>query len=261
MRISPRDERLLCELFGHGVLTAEQTTRLGLFGSVVRARSRLLILVEGGPVRKRRAVPLGTSRALYSAGPKAAPTLARILGVDAEEASAACRRRLSPFLLEHSLAVAETRIALQGECARLGVSFDWTWERLCRHEYETLVAGGWERRIVRPDGLASIGGSLWFVEVDLGHVSLPRWRRRIEGYRRYLRDGAFAEGHGRDSFGVLVLASGELRLSRLARPVPQGSPRFLFARLQDLSSDAIPAFERDPASRFPLVEEAIRCSA
>jgi len=94
--------------------------------------------------------------------------------------------------------------------------------------------------LVKPDGyfrLVRDGQALdCFVEIDLGHVALPRFARKLAAYRDYFSSGAFGEVYESDRFALLTVTLGERRLAHLASLDAFGNPHYLttWHRLKEL---------------------------
>ena len=207
LRLGERDRRLLADLYLHGVMLRHQLQAL-YFGSVPRCNARLRQLFDGGFVTRHflPAAPFG-SEAVYALGPAGIPVVAARLTADGQEADVAairqqCRQGLSPALLEHTLAIAEFRVALcqatAGSRPRLQAERKnntrsennienqveierWLPELLCRHEYDI-------RRL--SPGSGSPGSQ------DSGSLSAgsgARWHREIfkpDGFVRLRHNGS-----------------------------------------------------------------------
>ncbi|MCW5939202.1 MAG: replication-relaxation family protein [Fimbriimonadaceae bacterium] len=217
-----RDEDLLLDLFGHGVLTRAQIMLLGHFGSVQRCNSRLLRLRQHGFIQVvRHPAAGGASPALYRVGRQAAKHLTVRLGITLTEFQRAASSSAAVTFMEHTAKLVELRLAF--EKALRGAAIEqWSWhsEALCRHVYS--VSG--QRRVVKPDSFVywQNGGvtESWFVELDLGNASQIAICSKLASYGSYLNDGAYHEVYGQESFGVLIVTTGQQRLQNLLRQCP-----------------------------------------
>lgn len=229
-RITPRDQSVLCEVFLMRFAVASQIAGFCGFGSIGRCRTRVRALKENGYLRRIRLE--GTGGSVIACAPKAAPIVSRILGIPLAEAKKACRKEPSLMQAEHAFAVSEFRRLL----SQNGPKVSWLSERQCTHAYEANIGGVWRKRLVKPDGffraLTNFGVKCFFVEIDLGSVSLERIRQKLEGYRLYF-DEAFEDAYGEKDFGVLMVSNSRTRLDRIREIAPE-RPRLLLASMDDL---------------------------
>jgi hypothetical protein len=237
-RLTERDRCLLAALVAYRALTTSQIVRLGFFGSAVRCNARLRRLREEGLARVERVSSLQGRSAIHRASAKAARLVAEALQTEVDDVKRLCKDRLSLFQAEHCHKAAELLIALQAGCALAdGVAASVTPELLCRHEYEEKSGGRWQRRVFKPDGALTlcVHGSVrvCFLEVDLGHVSLPRFAAKVASYRQYRRE-AFSETYGLESFTVLTVTTGPRRLDHLSRLAEGPGPLFLLSTFNDV---------------------------
>jgi hypothetical protein len=240
-RLTDRDRSLLAATVAYRALTTSQIVRLGFFGSAVRCNARLRRLREEGLARVERVSSLQGRSAIHRASAKAAPLVTEVLHMDVDDVRRLCNDRLSLFQSEHCHRATELSIALQAGCAVAeGVTASVTPELLCRHEYEAKSGGRWQRRVFKPDGALTlcVDGSVrvCFLEVDLGHVSLPRFTAKVASYRQYQRE-AFSETYGLESFTVLTVTTGPRRLGHLSRLAEDPDPLFLFTTFKDVEDE------------------------
>jgi hypothetical protein len=195
---------------------------------------------------KRYPVPAwgNSSQRLYGAGPAASKVVADSLDLDTCEVLAQIRQQAAPLFLEHTLGLVDLRIAFQQGAHRFGLEdFEWLPEALCRHEYSVRKPGGsWQKQVLKPDAFtrwkAEGRTASFFLELDLGHVSLGAFKKKVESYRQYLNLGVFAEGYRTDRFDVLLVTTGRRRLSHLQGAVGESvAPKFFFAVLADIRQD------------------------
>ncbi|MBS1702865.1 MAG: replication-relaxation family protein [Armatimonadetes bacterium] len=199
MKLTERDVRLVRDVALSGVLCRSQVVRLGYFSSVSRANRRLRALCGEGMLK-----PVDTpfhARRLY------VPGLAAVSVLGDEVARLVSHRSGTPRFLQHALAVTELRIGLADADRK------WRFEGQARHRF----AFGKREHDLRPDGLLLSESGAMFVEADLGHVSLPRFARRFEGYRAYFGGGSFASVYGSRKHRILVVTTGELRRSHVSK--------------------------------------------
>jgi hypothetical protein len=198
---------------------------------------------------------------VYLAGDAAVPLLSAELDLPPETVREWIRAdaKASEALLPHDLMVNDVRIALTSAIeGRPDLSVDeWLNPRQC---YDTYAPG----RSLRPDGyFRFFSGDLlhsFFLEVDRGTVSLPRWRAKVERYLEY-REGAYEARHGLTRFRILVTTPSHGRLESLLSATRSLTDRvFWFALTEDVLerslADAI--WRAISGERKALAPEAIR---
>lgn len=200
MRITQRDVIVLKDLSLSHALTRDQLIKLGHFGSVTRANTRLRELISTKLVQRLQTPFYGQS--IY------APTRNASEFVGPRIAALMRNRSASPRFLQHALAVTDARIAL---CERLGGT--WRFEPQLWRQLDGL------NREIRPDGLL-LASTAVFVEVDLGHVSPKKFQEKLFGYQALARSGECRTLYGFEDFRVLTLTSGSLRARHLSRLTP-----------------------------------------
>lgn len=218
MILTERDIRLIKDVVLSHVLARDQILKLGYFSSQSRLNRRLRDLVTAG-YAKVLVTPF-SGQNLYQAGCKAR----EIVG---DRIAALLRSRSpSPRFLQHALAVTNIRIAL------LASGFSgWRFEPQLRHGF---TYGG-RHMEVRPDGMASQGDEVRFIEADLGHVSEQPYAKKLRAYEVYVASGAFEQSFGQRSLVVQTVTTGSLRKSHLAKRTPGNTlVRFEFQTFSDL---------------------------
>lgn len=225
VQLTDRDEAVLCDVFLHRAMSRGQIEELH-FRSANRANRRLRQLFDHGYLLRSYATeaPYG-AQAVYSIAGKTAPIVAARLGLDPQDVRDLTRKSPTPAFREHALAVVDFSLALRRYVsARPDTEFvEWVPELLCRQEYEIRPKGGgpWRKEVFRPDGYFRLkdvrmsGARDWFVEIDLGHTSSRDLAGKLASYRTFLESGLFRETFGAESFGVLVVTTGERRAQNL----------------------------------------------
>ena len=201
MRLTERDIRLLKDIALSQVLSRDQIIRLGYFCSVSRCNRRLTQLADAGLLRFLE-TPFFSQR-LFSVHERAKSFLD-----DARIAQILTNRRASPMFLRHSLSVTESRIALVAKGAER-----WRFEVQVHHRFSHR-GRSWE---VRPDGMVWLSGSPLLIEVDLGHVALPKLAQKLRAYREYALCGAFERAYSAGNGRILVLTTGDRRKAHISR--------------------------------------------
>lgn len=226
LRLEPRDEQLLCDLFLQRAMSRGQIQTL-YFSSLVRCNARLRQLFDHRYVARyySPAAPFG-AQAVYTIGKAALPLVARLLEMELPEVSRFYRRSKTPTFTEHTLAVVDIWIAFRDAVARTeGVEIErWVPEMLCRHEYEIRAGNGgrWGKEAFKPDAFVRLTRHSaddhlnFFIEVDLGHTSSRQFLGKLLTHRRYLESGLFQQTFGGDSFRTLVITTGGRRIRNLS---------------------------------------------
>lgn len=241
MRLEARDRTLLREAFLSKVIGRNHLIALGHFSSVGRCNARLLALKRGGYLAVRDQISGVDLRApLYACTRRSVRLVAEDLGLGIEEALALYIARQSDLSLRHALRCTELRLIAErdlssGSHPRL---LTWAPEVLCHHEF---IGPSGTRVTVKPDALAVLE---WrgtnphlFLEIDLGHVSLPNFREKIARYRAYAQSGAFADAYGVAHFLVLTVTTDERRLASLVETAD--TPNYLFTTWKRLANHAL----------------------
>lgn len=194
MRFTDRDVRLVRDIALSHVLSRDQIIELGYFDSVTRCNTRLRELGAAQAVRKIT-TPFH-AQSLYIAGNLAG----ELCGERVERLLA--ERIGSPRFVRHALSTTNTRIAL----LKRGGS-NWRFE-------QQLWRTCGEHQL-RPDGLISLKGIPTFLEVDLGHVSGPKFTEKLKGFSALAKGSACTELYGFDSFRLLIVSTSPRRVRHL----------------------------------------------
>lgn len=194
MRFTERDVRLVRDTALSHVLSRDQIIELGYFESVTRCNTRLRELAALSAVRKIT-TPFHT-QSLYIAGALAG----ELCGERIERLLA--DRIGSPKFVRHALSTTNCRIALQKR-GGTGWRFEQQlWRTVEKHE-------------VRPDGFIVLRGNPTFIEVDLGHVSGPKFREKLKGFESLTRGATCTELYGFSAFRLLIVSTSPRRVRHL----------------------------------------------
>jgi hypothetical protein len=249
LRLEPRDEELLCDLFLHRAMSRGQIQAL-YFSSTVRCNVRLRLLFDHGYVSRYYLpfAPFG-AQAVYSIGKAAVPLVAARLDMDVAEVGQQYRRAKTPQFLAHTLEIVNLRLAFRNAVAqREDVEIErWLPEIQCRHEFEIRqVDGSWRKEIFKPDAFVRLAKHGWgsyqnyFLEVDLGHTSSRQFLGKLHAHRRYLESGLFQETFGCDGFQTLVVTTGAGRLNNLCSLVESSrSDLFWFSTYEQVKEAGV----------------------
>ena len=183
---------------------------------------------------------------LYALGRRGVPVVTDHLGPGTPPVH--CRRfdRLDDVFVEHDLTVAALWANLEALTRATEVrGLRWVPERALRG-YRARVRDPLSGRslpflpdayveLVYPDDTVQC----YLVEVDMGTLTLARFRRKLRAFETYLAEGLFEKSWGRSAFDVMVLTSSRSRLEHLWRAALQEVPEerwdwYLFATFEIL---------------------------
>lgn len=202
-RVTPRDGRLLIDLALSHILSRDQISELGYFGSTTRANTRLRFLASQKLVRAIE-TPFFRQN-LYMAGARAKHNVP-------EHVAALLRGRApSPRFLRHALCLTNVRIHLAGH----GL-VSWHFEQQVTTTFEHCG----QKRQVKPDGIGRMTDRLILVEADLGHVSLGKLREKLLCLDYFVRSGMANRHWGDLPIEVLLVTTGPRRARSIRRCCP-----------------------------------------
>jgi hypothetical protein len=263
LRLEPRDEQLLCDLFLQRLMSRGQIERLH-FTSTGRCNARLRQLFDHRFVSRfyPPVAPYG-AQALYTVGTLALPLVARRLEMELPDVQRLHRRAKTPTFIEHTLAIVDVWLALrEALAAHPEWELDlWLPELLCRHEYDIRALGGrWYKQAFKPDAFVRLARRdadvfrNYFIEVDLGHTSSRQFLNKLLAHQRYLESGLFKQHFDADSFHTLVITTGERRLRNLSSLVAnQFSDLFWLTTFESIkSNNIIESIWRTPLDDRPV---------
>lgn len=249
MRLSERDETILCDLFLHRLMSRSQIEQ-SYFSSTVRCNARLRQLFDFHFVSRHYPpyAPYG-AQALYSVGKAALPLVARRLDMELPEVTRLHRRHKTPTFIEHTLSIVDIWINLRKAVALREdmVVQLWLAEMQCRHEWEIRSEGSkWRKEVFKPDAFFRLertgDGALrdFFIEADLGHTSAQQFTGKLLTHARYLESGLFDQTFGNESFHTLVVTTGERRLKNLKQLAALHNPSpFWFSTFERIAKDSL----------------------
>lgn len=215
MQLTNRDMRILERLTDYRLLTREQIQRLEFSPtSTTACKRRLGLLYHNGYVG-RLALPInnayGATRVVYFIDRLGSNALS--VAHRNEQRPPARTVEASPIFLEHTLDVADVRIAFELACVSLSYDFAWISEGdLRRAGVRVRLSVSADRHATTiPDGLLAITASgecdSFAVEVDRGTVSEDRMRRRFRGYGEWSSHPTLPATVGSDSLRVLIVVT------------------------------------------------------
>lgn len=222
MKLTRRDIGVVRDIALSHVLSRDQILNLGYFGSVTRVNTRLRQLDSIGLIARLQTPFFGQS--LYMATKRAAEVVGEAISPLIEG------RASSPRFIQHALQVTNVRLALmkKGEGA-------WRFEQQLWRKLSDI-----DGREVRPDGLF-LAGSPIFIEVDMGHAGLPRFKEKLLGYHALATSDQCESLYGFANFRLLTVTTGQLRASHLRRALPQESGfEYLVKTFSEVDATPIP---------------------
>ena len=231
--LTDRDKDILIRIWQDKLLYASQVRRI-FFNSKSAANMRLHRLWDNGYLERCFLPTLilqGSSEALYFLDKKGVDAVSTTRGIERTRVLQGIRYlkwkvNTKSFLLtlDHTLAVAEFRIAFEEACEiHNGIKFErWVSERECQDEYRLRKAFmGRTTGRFRPDGFVQYrhNGRLFssFVEVDLATMSNKAFEEKVQRYMDYSRSGGYEKRYMAKYFRVLVATVGGQRLENLKK--------------------------------------------
>jgi Replication-relaxation len=232
--LTERDKEILVAVYTHGVLTTEliefcffPAGDAGRQAPCTRAYDRVRSLWLWGLLDRIElpvARALGGSRPyLYTLGPRGVAIVSAQLG---EGTTPVQRRRLDrvdDVFVEHDLNVAALWANLKAITRTTCVAeARWTAERDLRGQHfrvrDPQRAGRWLPFL--PDGYVELiyaSGRVQpiVVEIDMGTLTIARYRAKIRGFEAFLSQGLFERHFRRPSFEVAILTTSRRRLEHL----------------------------------------------
>ena len=240
MALTPRDIAIVTAVAAHGFLTAELVA-LAFFprssgdpsSGSSRAQVRLRHLWDWGFL-ERIELPLPPSQGgrlpyLYVLGTRGVPLVMQHLDPDAPPVQRRRPDRMGGDLfLGHDHMIATFWANLAALLRRAAVTrWRWVSERDLRGR-RLRVRDPYSNRWLPmlPDGLFEVEYSTGSVqcallEVDMGTLTLRRFRRKVRAFEAYLREGHFSRDWGREDFEVVVLTRSQRRLEQLCQAARQ----------------------------------------
>ena len=281
-QMTERDSAIVEAVYRYRMLERRQIENLffvsvtGRHTNTSYARKRLRRLYLYGYLERilRPIDPSEGSRGpVYRLGPTGARLLAQQAGVpvgqfhywgrgDDQDSR---RTQVQPLFLEHGLALADVRIAIEQAAKKNDVCIEaWRDDVDLRHARDwdsVMVAsedGHHERIPINPDGLfilsAARGRGHFFLELDRSTETIGKtWRRKILGYKQYVLNGCFHQRYGgyrtQTALRILVITLSVERTQHLKAAAEkygpsEAAPLFLFAPIDEIVA-------KDPLT-FPI---------
>jgi hypothetical protein len=251
MRLTERDVQIVHAVAAYRLLSSAQLEALLFQSDKPRGRQsscqrRLQLLYHHGYLdRLPMPVILGEGRFphVYVLDQAGSVLVAATLGVD--QATIGWRPHhnlLEPPFIFHTLAINDVRVVVTLLAQRNHFEMvEWIDEAGFRAAKEKVPFRMRGVQIVRnyPDGYFKLTlpqqtqAAHFFLEVDLGTMSMTRWKEKVQAYTEFRARGLSEHHYGTRNFRVLVVTTTNQRLANLKRASEQaGADRFFWFTTQ-----------------------------
>ncbi|MHB8626382.1 MAG: replication-relaxation family protein [Aggregatilineales bacterium] len=254
MQLTARDKEIIGAVCQYRVMRQDQIQTLFFGvnpGARVRAQRRLVKLFDFKYLARFFLPTRGglmCSPTLYGLDKRGAELLRAEFGYDGLHWYSNMKELKDDFL-EHTLAIADFRVAVTAACQKAGYDLlAWKGESELKADYDRVnvrTAKGYSRSVsIIPDGYfvidTPLGKSHFFLELDRGTMTTARFRGKVEAYVAYFQQG-YQRRYGTKSLRVLTVTVGEQRLANLKRVTEQvsGTNWFWFGLLSQLGVDQV----------------------
>ncbi len=255
MQVTERDKHIIQAVAQYRVLRQDQIQVLFFGqnpGAKAAAQRRLVKLYDGGFLARFFLPTRGglmSSPILYGLDRRGIELLRAEWGYE-DLRWYPTSKALKDDFLEHTLAIADIRVAVTVACHRLGYALlTWRGEAELKADYDYITvrtAKGYTKSVsVIPDSYfvldTPLGKAHFFLEVDRGTMTTERFRTKIAAYMAYQHSGSYERRYGTRSLRVLTVTLGEQRLTNLMRVTEQvgGKQWFWFATLSQLAAQQV----------------------
>jgi hypothetical protein len=235
MRLTERDKQVVCAVYEHRLLRRDQIERL-FFTQASTCNQRLMRLYQHGYLdRIFRPVSFGSSQAVYALDKNGADLVAQELGMDRNKINWKRKNnKVETLFMEHTLAINDCFVNLVlsiRESPSIDLLF---WEHESKELQDRVpdTEGKQKYLTIAPDAFFAIrlseGKSFFFLEVDMGTMTLTRFRKKIIAYRQFWKTGKYRAKFGFSSFRVLIIATSSRRLENLEAVTREAGGRGMF---------------------------------
>ena len=253
MRLTERDKQVVKAVNDFRVMRQDQVQRL-FFPSRNTAQVRLWLLWQHGYLRREFLPVIGgiqTSPVLYVPDRRGAELLRDEFGYDNQSLRWSRSQRFTHQFLEHTLGLAELRLAVTLSCQRHNFQLKtWMDEKALKADYDKVQVG---KRLVAvlPDAyfviVIPVGELHFFLEYDRGAEHLKFFKKKMAAYVSYYHSAKSEARYGTDKIRVLTVNEGGRtgvgrgRLANLKRVTEEvgGHQRFWFGSQADVASEDI----------------------
>jgi len=247
MRLMPRDVEILKMLATFRIMRQDQIQQL-FFTSRSTAQYRLSHLFQHGYVQ-RHFLPVyaGWSPTLYTLDKRGISLLRRERGMkkidvwDSENGHE---------FLSHTLAIHDVRVAVTLACRESRYTLvRWMSESDLKADYDRVQIPNDKGKLqdisLIPDGYFTIqtphGNASFFLEMDMGTMTVGRFTTKIRAYIAYMKTGAYIQRYQTKSLRILSITNSETRCINLKSSAEGvgADRRFLFTSQQAINPQSV----------------------
>ncbi len=222
MKLTARDKVLIYQVYENRFMSRRQLEKL-LFPNTSACNRRLMLLYQHRYLdRLYKPVDFGSSQAVYALAKRGADIVAQEFRTERTRIRWSRRQNKVEFLfLEHTLAISEFRVNLELAISKQSDVELLFWKRGTKELNDRVPDPEGKRKYltVAPDAFFGVqtpdGRSFYFLEMDMGTMSLTRLKSKIYAYRQYWKIGKYTERYGFKSFRVLTVTDSDKRMANL----------------------------------------------
>lgn len=247
MRLMERDIEILKAVFAYRIMRQDQIQQL-FFSSRSTAQYRLVRLYQHGFLQ-RHFLPVyaGWSPTLYTLDKRGIALLRQEVGLKNVKG---WDDEVGHEFLSHTLTINDVRVAVTLACRQAGYTLSrWLSERQLKRDYAyvkiTDEKGQTKSVSLIPDSYFTIatpqGKTSFFLEVDMGTMTVGRFATKIRAYQAYVRSGAYQQRYQSRSLRVLTTTTSEQRANNLHASAQQigGEVRCLFTTHPQINPESV----------------------
>lgn len=227
MRLTERDVDILKAIAEYRILRQDHIQQL-FFGSKSTTQYRLSHLYQHGFLN-RHFLPVyaGWSPTLYTLDKRGVALLKTICGIDRVMVWDA---ENGHEFLSHTLAINDFRVAVTVACRQAGYTLaQWIDEASLKADYDRVTItdhkGKKQSVSLIPDSYFTIetpkGRASFFLEMDMGTMTLGRFQSKIRAYLAYLESKAYQQRYQTKSLRVLTVTTRAARSANLKATTEQ----------------------------------------
>lgn len=244
--MTPRDKLLIKAVNDYRIMRQDQVQRL-LFPSQNTAQVRLQLLWQHAFLEREFLPVLGgiqTSPILYRIDKKGVALLKRDFGYGKQELRYSGNQALNQRFLLHTLGLGETRLAVELDCASLGMELEaWQDEKALKTDYDRVQVNN-RLVAVLPDAYFVVKKTdgrryQFFIEFDRGVEGVKFFKQKMAAFRLYFISGKVIKRYQTERIRVLTIVEGEKpgkRINQLRKATHDtgGGKWFWFSSLNDI---------------------------
>lgn len=227
MRLTERDVDILKAVAEYRILRQDHIQQL-FFGSKSTAQYRLSHLYQHGFLN-RHFLPVyaGWSPTLYALDKRGVALLKAACGIDRVNLWDA---ENGHEFLSHTLAINDFRVAVTVACRQAGYTLaQWIGEASLKADYDRVTIsdpnGKKQSVSLIPDSYFTVetpkGRASFFLEMDMGTMTLRRFQNKIRAYLAYLESKAYQQRYQTKSLRVLTVTTSAVRCANLKTTTEQ----------------------------------------